>query len=251
MHLISFLPKASLQARSRSGFTIAELLITIGISVLISSIAIPKLLAARPAANESAAISTLRALATAQAQMKGAVTVDCDWDGSGEYGFLGELSGATALRESDGTGGIQLGTSFMAPDALSAAFGDVQGGVVRRSGYFFAVFLPDGQLAPAGVGEAADGGWEVGTPIGLDAAENYWCAYAWPDRFGRTGKRAFFVNQTGDLLQYNNRNAIVYEGQAGGPAWNSAFVQDDMSAATANSAAGPIGMDGNPWTVVQ
>ena len=227
-------------------------MITVGILVLISSFAIPKLLSARPTANESAAISILRAVGTAQAQIKAGVFIDIDLDGAGEHGFMAELAGTAPLRESDGAGGVQLGAEFMTPDAISAALGDVQNGVVRRSGYFFRIYLPDDNLAPAGIAEHVDGGWDPATTLGDNNGENYWCAYAWPDRFGRTGKRAFFINQTGDILQYHNRTiGAQYEGVAGGPNWDAAFVAPDMGGATANSAAGPIGLDGNEWTVVQ
>ncbi len=239
-------------ATGRDGFTIAELLITIAIMVLITSFALPKLLSAKPAANESAVISTLRSIATGQAQIKAMVSMDTDLDGVGEYGYLAEMAGSAPLREPDGAGGIQLGASYMAPDALSTAFGFVENGVVRRSGYYFKMYLPNGDSDPLGVAEDDDGGWTVGSDLDGSQAEVYWCCYAWPVTIGRTGNRAFFINQTGDLLQYDNKAiGAQYEGLTEFPEFSAAYVDEDMSGQTANSAAGPIGFDGNEWKVVQ
>ncbi len=227
-------------------------MITISIAVLISSFAIPKLLAARPVANESAVISTLRAISAAQAQIKTIVAMDTDLDGIGEYGYLGELAGTRPLREWDGAGGMELGNAFMNPDSLSVAFGDVQDGVVLRSGYYYRMFLPNGDSEPKGVPEDLNGGFTEGSAVDSSQAEIYWCCYAWPQIAGRSGNRAFFINQTGDLLQYNNRNKNAqYSGLNGGPEFSAAYIAEDMSGATANSAAGPIGFDGYEWKVTQ
>ena len=54
-------------ARSRSGFTLIELIIVVSIIAIVVAMGLPKLMAARLAANESSAIATLRALASAEA----------------------------------------------------------------------------------------------------------------------------------------------------------------------------------------
>src|SRR5260221_9512427 len=51
---------------TRRGFTLIELMIVIAIIAIIAAIAIPNLLEARKASNESAAIGALRATVTAQ-----------------------------------------------------------------------------------------------------------------------------------------------------------------------------------------
>jgi type IV pilus assembly protein PilA len=56
--------------QGRSGFTLIELMIVVAIIAIIAAVAIPSLLAARKAASESAAISALRTVSTAQARYR-------------------------------------------------------------------------------------------------------------------------------------------------------------------------------------
>jgi hypothetical protein len=133
----------------------------------------PTLLPARPHANEAAAIAALKNISSAQAQAQASGVIDTDSDGVGEYGYFRELSGVVCVR------GDQEGGSSerrMVPPVLSGAFGKVEQGVVVRSGYCFAVFLPgkDSRL----LGEGDQGG--RGRCVRADQAEVRWCAYAWP-----------------------------------------------------------------------
>jgi hypothetical protein len=73
-------------------------------------------------ANETAAIATLKNIASAQAQCQACAVIDGNNNGAGEYGFFGELSGAQLVR-CDGKGGV--GTKRMAPPVLSKAFAAV------------------------------------------------------------------------------------------------------------------------------
>ena len=130
-------------------------------------------------ANESAAIATLRNLASAEDQFRTGAWRDDDHDGRGEFGLLAELASPT-----------------LAPPLLSSAFRHAQGGRVTRSGYVFQVFLP-----------GPDRNWRSAPPFLADAAEQRFCAYAWPARQEAENRRVFMVDQTGTVLAATNTAA--------------------------------------------
>jgi hypothetical protein len=219
----------------------------VAIIAIIASIAIPNLLSARLNANESAAVATLKNISSAQAQCQASGVVDANTNGAGEYGFFAELAGALGVRidESGGTG-----TERITPPVLSGAFGNVDAnGRVVRSGYVFQMYLPG--TGASAQPEAANGG---GGGVSIDAAnaETLWMCYAWPSSFGNSGKRAFFVNQAGDVLACKNvtqRYSGNPAGTAGIPVPFAAFITGS-TAMNASLAANMTGLDGERWVVV-
>jgi prepilin-type N-terminal cleavage/methylation domain-containing protein len=238
----------------QAGFTLIELMIVIAIIAIVSAMAIPQLQAARLTANEASAMSTLRAIANAQAQISAGRMIDTNSDGMGEFAYLAEMSGAVPMRIAAGgaPGPGLAGRDELLPSALSGALGRIVSSQASHSGYLFQVWLPGEPAAGLvpGVAEDATGG-KLGAPF-PDSGESAvrWCAYAWPMSMGTTGFPVFFISSEGELLRYNNRGASTYEGRAGGPPFDAAYtVAGDMSSLLARE--GVLGVDGNIWTVLR
>ena len=225
--------------RNTRGFTLIELMIVIAIIAIIAAIAIPNLLAARLAANETAAIATLRNIVSAQAQFQQSAKADTDGVGSGVYGGFLELSGALAGRIT-----VSGAPAVLVPPVLSGAFRVMTAGEVSRSGYFFTMYLPGPTTPGEGVQEPDTG--FTGALIDNDLVETTWCAYAWPVNYNQSGNRTFFTNQAGDVIATEDS---TYTGGGGGPDPDAAFVvaAGSTGVITGNVAVGATGNDSNEW----
>jgi hypothetical protein len=188
---------------------------------------------ARMHANEAAAIATLRNFVSAQAHFQAVAVSDEDGDGVGEYGGVLELAGAVPGRMA----------ARLSPPVLSPAFTPLNAnGEATRSGYHYRVFLAAKGGAP--LAEPAKG-FAKGAGHDVESSEVLWCCYAWPERYGASGKRAFFVNQEGDVLATED---TAYSGTGAGPTGDAAFkTPGKISGPT---AAGGPGTDGNTWTAL-
>ncbi|MCZ6787620.1 MAG: DUF3352 domain-containing protein [Planctomycetota bacterium] len=182
--------------------------------LMVASIAIPNLAAARVNANEAAVLSTVDSIRTAEETYRARSYSDSDRDNQGSYGFLGELSGDRAPP-----GRRPLATPLLRKGYLKNA-----GHAYERDGYYFRVYLPAEDGSPVGGHEAP----ERLEAVDGDLAETVMVFVAWPVAKGRTGRRSFLMDAKGNL--YASADA-TYEGEQGPPADALSSQKDNIASA--------------------
>ena len=122
------------------GFTLIELMIVVAIIAIIAAIAIPGLLRARISANEGSASASMRSLASAQEQYRKSNSSDQDNDGTGEFGLMNELTGATNRRTWMSAAVTEL--PALTTTDMSVALQSTAAAYSSKSGYYLKVWLP-------------------------------------------------------------------------------------------------------------
>ena len=196
-------------------------------------LALPSYLSSVLNRNESYAIASLKNISSAQAQMQASGVADGNRNDQGRYGFFSEMAGSLPIFGSPAT--------RVDPALLSSRFGDVRKGRVVTGGYIFEIVLP-----------STDGGWirehEIGSGRAIDEAkaEVLWICYAWPSDYGWSGKCAFSMNQSGDVLSMSNKDGR-YDGDRGPVPGAAGFVEPVQGAHVAVNVEDCLG---DVWTVV-
>jgi len=159
--------KKGTHMRKQKGFSLIELLIVVAIILIIAAIAIPNLLRARIAANESSAVSSIRTINTAE------VTYQTAFPTTGYSTALASLGPAAAT-----------GCSGVAPVVANACLIDwVLGQASAAPGKSGYIFAETGQ-----------------TPVGAISTD--YTVGASPVTFNNTGVRNFCSNTDG-VLRFN------------------------------------------------
>jgi len=152
--------------RKQKGFSLIELLIVVAIILIIAAIAIPNLLRARIAANESSAVQSIRTINTSEVTYQS------------QFPNIGFASTLTQLGP-QGSGGCTTPNSATAC-LLDFVLSSASAATSPKSGYYFTV-----------PGTASAGGIFIDYTINGN-----------PASYGQTGVRAFCSNSDG-VIRFN------------------------------------------------
>ena len=153
--------------RKQKGFSLIELLIVVAIILIIAAIAIPNLLRARIAANESAAVSAVRTINTAE------VTYSTTFPTVGYSANLASLGGSAAVCGTGGSGPVQASACLI--DNVLAVATAAPG----KSGYIYAA-----------------------TPVATGTINTSYTIGASPLNYNQSGVRNFCSSDDG-VLRFN------------------------------------------------
>jgi prepilin-type N-terminal cleavage/methylation domain-containing protein len=220
--------------RSKSGFTLIELMIVVAIIAIIAAIAIPSILRSRISANQTSAVASLDTVFKMNTQFR---SNDSDNNGENDYwaqnvfGLYGiesaggdriELfSKSLALSDYEGVGEISdinsAASSFTIDDTGFSAAGDE----TPKSGYYVSMFTgqtsdtsdnacdSDESFTTAGdISGGSVGGASSGDQFRND---NRFAVSAFPSLYNNTGTKAYAIDQGGDKFEIDAKSGSGVE----------------------------------------
>jgi prepilin-type N-terminal cleavage/methylation domain-containing protein len=202
------------------GFTLIELMIVVAIIAIIAAIAIPGLLASQRASNERNASTSLKTLATAEADFRAndrdANHVNDFWTGN-VAGLYTMTSAAIPGNTPNSTADpsiklIELSVASADADPLTPAAGNENIALTyfavpsAKAGYWYMALISDSNLA--GTAEASYQTDTGGTPA-MGSVHNYWKFgfTAFPDS-SSAGKFVFVIDENNTIFRSATSGAV-------------------------------------------
>jgi prepilin-type N-terminal cleavage/methylation domain-containing protein len=207
------------------GFTLIELMIVIAIIAIIAAIAIPSLLGARRATNETAAIQNLKALQTCQEIYRKQI-----YDG-------GTVKKYAQVIKGDGATNGPVGYGLYQGRVVSGAFsGTATTGALNDVALANAEGNPTGGTTNigvfgVGVAQAAKAGYVFQAFVGTAASTNAYLSgtnmtggYGYgavPLTYGTTGTQQFMTDASGTVFSKDTTNNTAYGAYVNDSTWVS------------------------------